>query len=103
MLARRRYFHAMRHAAVLAIMATSAQAQQPQQCGPHSDVVRFLAEKYGETRAGIGLRGADLVEIFAAPSGSWTITQTTPYGVTCLLAAGGGWEAVAPAPVGTPG
>lgn len=78
----------------LLLLASPAAADQ---CARHDDVIAHLAEKYGETRRSIGLdaRGA-LVEVFASEeSGSWTITLTSPEGVTCMIAAGASFEAVA--------
>ena len=76
----------------------AAQAQQ-RNCGPREVVVARLAEGYGETRQSIGL-GANnaVVEVFASEeTGSWTITVTTPNGMTCLVASGQAYEALAEA------
>ena len=68
----------------------------PAQCGPRADVMAVLGGKFSETRRGMGLAGpAQVVELFASASGSWTVTVTLPDGRTCLLASGEGWEAVA--------
>lgn len=66
-------------------------------CNPRADVLAHLASKYGETRRAIGLASANQVmEIFAnAESGTWTITVTQPDGVTCLVASGQSFEALA--------
>lgn len=75
-------------------------------CAPHDAVLSHLADKYGETRRSIGLdaRGA-LVEVFASDdSGSWTITLTSPDGVTCMIASGASFETLAEKrPQGEPG
>jgi hypothetical protein len=63
-------------------------------------VIDRLASAYGETRQSIGL-GANnqVVEVFAsAETGTWTITVTNPNGLTCLVASGQAYEAVAEAP-----
>lgn len=81
---------------ILATHASHGQAM-PSQCGPRADVLAVLAEKFSETRRGMGLAGpASVVELFAsATTGSWTVTVTLPDGRTCLLVSGEGWE-VAP-------
>lgn len=87
-------------AAALTLMTTSlASAQQSRNCGPREMVVNRLAEGYGETRQSMGL-GANnaVIEVFASQeSGSWTITVTSPGGVTCLIASGQAYEALAEA------
>lgn len=74
--------------------ATAVSAQQTRNCGPRELVVSRLAEGYGETRQSMGL-GANnaVVEVFASEqSGTWTITVTTPNGMTCLVASGQAYE-----------
>lgn len=87
-------------AAALNVMtAGAASAQQARNCGPRELVVNRLAEGFGETRQSMGL-GANnaVVEVFASPeSGTWTITVTSPSGVTCLVASGQAFETVAEA------
>lgn len=80
-------------AALLCPMATQAASD----CAPRATVVERLADRFGESRRAIGL-GSDnvMIEVFASDaSGSWTITVTSPLGMTCLLAAGQAFEAMA--------
>ena len=68
-------------------------------CAPRDVVVDRLADRYGESRQSIGL-GANnaVVEVFASSeTGTWTITVTTPQGLTCLVASGQAFEALAEA------
>ncbi|MGI3165469.1 hypothetical protein [Pseudooceanicola sp. 200-1SW] len=63
-------------------------------CAPRDVVLDRLAEGYGETRKSIGL-GSDnaMIEVFASDdSGTWTITVTSPQGITCLIASGQAYE-----------
>lgn len=87
-------------AAVLNLATTGAAvAQQQRNCGPREMVVTRLAQRYGETRQSMGL-GANnaVIEVFASDtSGSWTITVTSPTGVTCLVASGQAFEELAEA------
>lgn len=79
--------------------AGMAAAQQARNCGPRELVVTRLAEGYGETRQSMGL-GANnaVIEVFASEeSGTWTITVTSPSGVTCLVASGQAFEELAEA------
>ncbi|MEL6620435.1 MAG: hypothetical protein AAFY39_15275 [Pseudomonadota bacterium] len=80
-------------------LAGTAQAQQNRNCGPRDLVVNRLAEGYGETRQSMGL-GANnaVIEVFASEdTGTWTITVTTPNGMTCLVASGQAFEELAEA------
>ncbi len=83
----------------LGIMVLAAQQVSAQNCAPRADVVQRLAEIYGETRRSIGIaRQGAVMELFASDqSGSWTITITMPEGVTCLIATGQSFEALAEA------
>ncbi len=93
-------------AALFAIMATTASAQQNRNCAPREAVVERLANTYGESRQSIGLGEQGMViETFASSdTGTWTITVTTPNGLTCLVASGQSWEELAEAlpPQGDP-
>ncbi|WP_209598644.1 hypothetical protein [Ruegeria sp. HKCCSP351] len=85
----------------LGIMVLAAQQVQAQgqNCAPREDVLTRLTDTYDETRRGYGLaqQGA-VMELFASTQrGSWTITVTFPNGVTCLVASGQSFEAVAEA------
>ncbi|WP_170772544.1 hypothetical protein [Ruegeria lacuscaerulensis] len=83
----------------LSIMVLAAQQVQARTCAPREDVVKRLAETYGETRKVIGIaRQGAVMEVYAsAASGSWTITVTLPDGVTCLIASGQSYEDMAEA------
>lgn len=71
-------------------------AAQGTQCGERARVVQHLLERYGETRRAVGLAANNVVvEVYAsADTGTWTITATLPNGLTCLIAAGQGYEPV---------
>ncbi|MCV6585769.1 MAG: hypothetical protein OIF47_09565 [Marinibacterium sp.] len=76
------------------LLAGEAAAQNRPNCAPRQVVVDRLTEKYGETRQSIGLGSQGTVmELFASTeTGTWTITITTPGGVTCLVGAGDAYE-----------
>ncbi|WP_170327180.1 hypothetical protein [Ruegeria arenilitoris] len=83
----------------LGIMVLAAQQVQARTCAPREDVVKRLAETYGETRRGIGIaRQGAVMEVYASDqTGSWTITVTLPDGMTCLIATGQAFEQMAEA------
>jgi hypothetical protein len=85
---------------LMALAASQAQAETPQNCAPRPVVLEQLATGFGETRQGIGLGAQGVViEVFAsARTGTWTIIATMPDGITCLIAAGENYEALAEAP-----
>jgi hypothetical protein len=70
------------------------------QCAPHDTVATHLATSFGEARRSMGLAQDNTVmELYAAESGTWTLTVTLPNGMTCLVAAGTSFETVdAPLP-----
>ncbi|OED46305.1 hypothetical protein [Leisingera sp. S232] len=84
-------------------MAAAPAAAQSRNCAPREAVVKRLAEKYGESRQSIGMGQQGMVmETFASDeTGSWTITVTTPNGMTCLVASGQSYEVLAEAPPNT--
>lgn len=76
-------------------------AQSGRNCASRDLVLERLSSRFGETRQSIGL-GANnaVVEVFASTeTGTWAITVTLPNGVTCVVAAGQSFEALAEAPV----
>ncbi|MDP5217439.1 hypothetical protein Q5Y75_09445 [Ruegeria sp. 2205SS24-7] len=85
----------------LGLMALAAQQLHAQQrnCAPREVVLDRLSEKYGESRRGIGLvQQGSVMEVFASDdTGTWTITVTLTNGMTCLVASGQSYEALAEA------
>jgi hypothetical protein len=84
---------------ITGLMTAAPVAAQGRNCAPREVVIARLAEKYGESRQAIGMGQQGMVmETFAsAESGSWTITVTMPTGMTCLMASGQSFEALAEA------
>lgn len=72
--------------------AMPATAQGPQ-CGPRGVILDALRSGYQErpVSRGVTSTGA-LLEVFAGPSGSWSILVTVPGGPTCLVSSGEGWR-----------
>ncbi len=85
----------------LAGAAGAAQAQTGN-CAEHEEMVRHLAEGWGESRQSIALDASNaVIELFASPeTGTWTMTVTRPGGPTCMIASGHAFEMLAePLPV----
>ena len=63
-------------------------------CGPRREVAEFLRQRYREVvvAQGVTASGA-LLEVLAAPGGSWSLIVTAPDGRACVLASGEGWQA----------
>ena len=66
---------------------------QPRSCMPHDGADDKLSAEYGEKVLGHGVSGdGTLVEIFLAPSGTFTVIKTTPAGLSCVVDFGEGWQ-----------
>lgn len=77
---------------ILALWAATPVVAQ-QQCLPREAVIAMLAERFNESRVGLGIAANNMVlEVFASDTGSWTITVTRPDAITCVVAAGESWE-----------
>ncbi len=70
----------------------------PLPCSDYGEVKRQLRARYDEAPVSLGLQSnGNVLQVFAsARSGSWTIVSTSPSGLTCVIAAGRGWEAATP-------
>jgi hypothetical protein len=87
-------------AAVLAVLALPASAQQPQ-CGPLAQLHEHLAKQYDEHPAGEGAtEHGMLARVYASPAGTWTFVLIRPDGIACVATMGEGWQQ---SPVKAPG
>ena len=80
---------------VLPLLSTAAYAQSVAgvPCADRSMATTQLHELYGERRIGYGLAAnGSVIELFAAPNGSFTLFATSPGGISCLIATGQSWE-----------
>lgn len=84
-------------AALGAAFSFAAHAQSV--CGPREAVTGALERQYAERpfARGLGDNG-NLIEVWAAPDGGFTILMTAPNGVACLMAAGKDWHGLAAVP-----
>ncbi|MEX0286498.1 MAG: hypothetical protein AB3N23_17975 [Paracoccaceae bacterium] len=83
----------------LMVLAADQTFAQGRNCAPRDVVLEKLAQSYGETRQSVGMASNNaVVEVFASEeTGTWSITVTTPGGVTCLVASGQAFETLAEA------
>jgi hypothetical protein len=66
---------------------------QQRSCMPHEGADDKLRLEYGEKVLGHGVsKDGTLVEIFLAPSGTFTVIKTTPSGLSCVVDFGEGWQ-----------
>ncbi len=82
---------------VILLAALSAPAPVlAQACLPRDDLAETLERGYDERlRMQALTAGGRLVEMYLAPSGSWTIVLVTPGGMACPVLSGQGVEMVA--------
>lgn len=79
--------------AIILVMLLAFPAQAQQACGPRDAIVTRLSDVYKETRQASGIAAnGNLVEIFVATSGTWTIMVSRPGGHSCVVAVGNHWE-----------
>lgn len=79
--------------ALVASTGASAQQQQRVPCGERTAIMSHLEDGYSEKPIAMGLDAQGRVlEVLAAPSGTWTMLVSTPGGLTCLIASGVAWE-----------
>src|SRR5262245_48031536 len=74
--------------------ADQSSQSSPVACGPHTDVIKALGDKFHETQAATALTSAGtLLEVLTARDGStWTIIVSRPDGLSCIVAAGQNWQ-----------
>ncbi len=64
-------------------------------CGERHGILEWLEGKFYEKRTAFGLTSdGRVLEVFAAPSGSWTILVTYPGGLSCLVTSGIDWQQI---------
>jgi len=84
-------------ALLLGVVAAGSAAradQAPTACGPHTDVIKALGDKFHEKQSATALTSAGtLLEVLTASDGAtWTIIVSRPDGLSCVVAAGQNWQ-----------
>lgn len=77
--------------AIVAIVAGAAAQAVPARpaCSERTVITAWLTSQYQEEPLFVGTVADSLVfEVWTAPSGTWSVLQTTPDGRTCIVAAG---------------
>lgn len=75
--------------------ASGSEAPPAPRCLPHADMAALLHERWGEDRITVALQSdGRLLELYAAPSGSWTAALTVPQGISCMVGSGDGFRLV---------
>ena len=82
-------------------LAIAGAAPPPRRSGAtRSKILSALDQQYKEAPIGVGLaQSGRVIELLVSRKGSWTLLATGPTGLSCLIAAGESWEAMA-LPVG---
>ena len=80
-------------AVMIGILYFSGMAHAQSRCGPRSEIIKVLSDKYKEFLHGTGtINDQVMMEIFISHTGTWTIIITDTNGTTCILAAGDAWD-----------
>lgn len=88
---------------LIAALTIASPAPAQSYCGPRDDVIEMLADKHDESPRAAGIvAGTTMMEVWAAPGGSWTIFLTGPEGVACMVAAGEDFSLALVTPDGEP-
>ena len=78
---------------IFVVFSHNATADDQPVCNKREVISAALADQFGETLIARGITTNDfLVEVFAAPTSTFTIVVTTPSGISCVMAAGQHWE-----------
>jgi hypothetical protein len=75
---------------VAALIASSATAQEAEKrCSLHDQMAELLLTQYDEHPGApvVAVTGV-IHELFASPTGTWTVVVTLPDGVSCAVASG---------------
>jgi hypothetical protein len=79
--------------ALLCAVAVGTAYAQPRTCMPHDGAGDKLRSEFGEKIVGHGVSSdGTLLEIYLAPSGTFTVIKTTPAGLSCVVDFGEGWQ-----------
>jgi hypothetical protein len=74
--------------AFMFLFANGVNAQQSN-CGPHSQMVETLKDKYSEETRAIGfLPDGQVMQILSSPKGTFTVLIVSPTGTACMVISG---------------
>ncbi|HEY3146630.1 MAG TPA: hypothetical protein VGJ75_09775 [Dongiaceae bacterium] len=73
--------------------AQSSNRSVVQVCLAHADLEAKLLSDFGEKKLGLGISGdGNLLELFVARTGTFTVVKTSPHGVSCIVDFGDSWQ-----------
>ena len=88
-------------AMLVSTMLVSQPAAAQTACGERADILKNLDRAHSERPQALGLSAdGKVLEVLVSPTGSWTILVSDPSRLTCLVAAGEGWELLPVLPTG---
>lgn len=77
------------------VLASAGPALGQGLCADRETVIKTLTGQFHETAQARGIaEDGRMVEIYAAPDGSWTIILTAPTGRSCIAASGHAYRAI---------
>ncbi|HYF55333.1 MAG TPA: hypothetical protein VEA41_13840 [Salinarimonas sp.] len=77
---------------LLVALDVRAQPAEPPVCNHRPAIIKKWAEKFEEVPVAAGLNDrGNVMEVLASPSGTWTLLETQPNGLSCLAGTGYGW------------
>ena len=81
---------------ICVFLATGAFARSPIAevvCAPTKEMRSRLTGEFGEVRQGTGIRNPEeIMELWARPTGAWTLVLTYANGQSCIVATGEHWD-----------
>ena len=78
---------------VITLLITAGIAEAGPICGDRAVLLSKLSEQYQEVPVGIGVANGNLVELLTSRNGeTFSIVVTKANGISCLIAAGDGWQ-----------
>jgi len=76
-------------------VAQMVKSDPASRCAPRDRIAKVLHQKYQERQSAFGVIGsAAVIEIYTSEKGGWTILRTSRANISCILAAGHGYQAV---------
>ncbi len=77
--------------------AQTTQRLIAQICRTHAEIETKLLNDFSERKLGHGISAdGTLVELFAAPGGTFTVVKTSPGGMSCIVDFGEIWQVLNP-------
>ena len=78
------------------LVAVSTTAEAAPTCAAREQLLEYFADKFSESPVAVGL-GDDgkLIVVLASQSGTWSIMQSGPDGVSCIVVTGQNWRGIA--------